>query len=74
MQMEEKRRAHEAKMAEEKAARLAERRARKELLKNETKAQRIERRQKERAEKIALKKQKRGTGIQPSNWSAATPG
>lgn len=59
LQMKEKRQEHAAMMREKRAERKAERLARKELLRSETAAQRIERIEKEHAAKLALKKQKR---------------
>ena len=59
LQMKAKRQEHIAKMKEKRAERKAEQLARKELLRSETAAQRIERIEREHAEKLALKKQKK---------------
>ena len=59
LQMKEKHQERIALMKEKRAERKAERLARKELLRSETAAQRIERIEKEHAEKLALKKQQR---------------
>lgn len=59
LEMKAKHRERAALAKEKRAERKAERMARKELLRNETAAQRVERIEKERADKLALKKQKR---------------
>lgn len=59
LQIKEKHQERIALMKEKRAERKAERLARKELLRSETAAQRIERIEKEHAEKLALKKQQR---------------